>query len=231
MLPRENFANQEDKTRPPNRYYRSPIPIQNNRNQRCNLDGLTHHTCFTAELKKRHFPVLKIAPLQSPFALSQYALMKTNIPDIDGKYRIHTPSPAAGLFFTPSITSMLKTRPQIYLELNENALIYHEHTLVAVQDMEMFRFRAMQILGELESMMDKLEQNNPDTTTVIRQTADDDTEKRVENLLHFASLGTSSTQERKPSSGLRAVGFFILMLLLLGISFGAFFVLRNWTGQ
>ena len=75
-------------------------------------------TIFTAELKNKQFPLLKIAPLRSAFAPSQHALMKTNIPAIDSRYRIHTPSPAAGLLFSPMITGLLKTRPQIYLELN-----------------------------------------------------------------------------------------------------------------
>lgn len=188
-------------------------------------------TIFTAELKKRHFPLLKIAPLSSPFAPSQYALMKTNIPAIDGQYRIHAPSPAAGLFFTPQITNMLKTRPQIYLELNENALIYHEHTLVPVQDMEIFRFRAMQILGELETLMDKLEQVNPDTTTVFASSDPSKTEKRVENMLRFASSGMNAQTSTSNSSAWRAIGFFVLLLLLLGISFLSWFALRNWVGQ
>lgn len=188
-------------------------------------------TIFTAELKKRHFPLLKIAPLQSPFAPSQYALMKTNIPAIDGQYRIHAPSPAAGLFFTPFVTGMLKTRPQVYLELNENALVYHEHSLIAVQDLEMFRFRAMQILGELENLMDKLEEANPDTTTFFSSNKPSDPEKRAENLLRFASSGAVPQTDNTPSSGMRAVGFFVLMLLLLGISFFAWFVLQRWSGQ
>ena len=41
------------------------------------------YTIFTAELKTRQFPALKIAPLNSLVAPSQYALMKTNIPQID----------------------------------------------------------------------------------------------------------------------------------------------------
>ena len=188
-------------------------------------------TIFTAELKKRHFPLLKIAPLSSPFAPSQYALMKTNIPAIDGQYRIHAPSPAAGLFFTPQITNMLKTRPQIYLELNENALIYHEHSLIQVQDMEVFRFRAMQILAELENLMDKLEQVNPDTTTVFTSKDPAETEKRAADLLRFASSGTSPQTETGTSSGLRALGFLALLLLLLGISFLSWFALHNWVGR
>lgn len=189
-------------------------------------------TIFTAELKKRHFPLLKIAPLLSPFAPSQYALMKTNIPDIDNQYRIHAPSPAAGLFFTPFITNTLKTRPQIYLELNENALVYHEHSLVPVQELEMFRFRAMQILGELENLMDKLEQSNPDTTTVFSSNEHLDTEKRIENMLRFASSdGSAARPAGTRSSSLHAVVVLVLLLILVGISFLSWFALHNWVGR
>ena len=67
-------------------------------------------TLFTAELKRQQFPALKIAPLKSPFAASEYALMKTNIPAVDSRYRIHAPSQASGLLFTPFIIGLLKTK-------------------------------------------------------------------------------------------------------------------------
>ena len=52
----------------------------------------------------------------------------------------------------------LKTKNNIYLEIHDNALVYHEHTLIAPEDLEMFRFRAMQILSEFENIMEKMEE-------------------------------------------------------------------------
>ena len=186
-------------------------------------------TVFTAELKKRQFPILKVATLQSPFAPSQYALMKTNIPAIDSQYRIHAPSAAAGVLFTPLITGILKTRPRIYLELNENALVYHEHTLVPVAEMETFRFRAMQILGELEVLMEKLDRANPDTATFVAPADDTDLfDKQAADMLRFAAGGNNASQPQATPSSFRAVWAFILVLLLIGISFLSWFALHNW---
>ena len=187
-------------------------------------------TIFTAELKKRQFPLLKVAPLSSPFALSQYALMKTNIPTIDGHYRIHAPTAASGILFTPLITGLLKTRSQIYLELNENALVYHEHALIPVEDMELFRFRAMQILGELEGLMEKLEQTDAETATFFASDEKTTPEKRAEAMLRFGTA-QEPTPTKNPIGSFRSVGFFVLLLILLGISFLSWFALNNWVGR
>ena len=45
-------------------------------------------TIFTAELKKRQFPALKVVPHQSLFAGSQYTQMKTNISALDERYTL-----------------------------------------------------------------------------------------------------------------------------------------------
>ena len=186
-------------------------------------------TVFTAELKKRQFPQIKVAPLISPFAPSQYALMKTNIPAIDSQYRIHTPSAAAGVLFTAMITGMLKTRPQVYLELNENALVYHEHTLVPLQEIEAFRFRAMQLLAELESIMEKLDKNNPDTSfSSSHSPAEED---NIPATL-LARLGARPTQTGNVGAPpFRAIWLVVLLLIFVGITLLSWFALHNWIGR
>lgn len=183
-------------------------------------------TIFTAELREGQIPALKAAPLESPYAPSQYALMKTNIPAVDSRYRIHAPSPASGLLLTPFITGLLKTKNDIYLEINDNALIYHEHSLIAPEDMEMFRFRAMQILSEFENILTKLEEKTEDTATLSPK-EQDDAEKRAQAMLK--ALCSPSAPVEKP--GKTWGGFWILIMLaaLAGMTFLSWLMLNRLT--
>jgi len=184
-------------------------------------------TIFTAELKKRQFPLLKAAPLSSPFARSQHALMKTNIPAIDARYRIHAPSPASGILFTPMIIGLFKTRPEIYLELNDNALVYHEHRLIPVEEIESFRFRALQILGELEKLVEKLDKNNGDSSTAPTVT---DAAPDVRAMAMLQQFGAADA----PKTGgtmWRGIWFILLVMIFFGVSFLSWFALRNWVGN
>ncbi len=186
-------------------------------------------TVLTAELKKKQFPQFKAAPLASPFAPSQQALMKTNITEIDNRYRIHATSPVAGLLFTPFMINLFKTRDNIYLELNENALVYHEHTLVPLEEMEKFRFRAIQLLGELEEFLEQMEQNDPmDTaTTFITANKEFDEERASSLLQHFSNR--SIKYDGKNSW--RGFWFLILLLIFVGITLLSWFVLRFGLGR
>ena len=187
-----------------------------------------HLTIFTAELKKRQFPLLKAAPLKSPFAPSQHALMKTNIPTIDRQYRIHAPTAASGVLFTPLITGLLKTRPNIYLELNDNALVYHEHTLVPVEEMEAFRFRALQILGELEKLIEQLDKNHPETSTPPTLTDAAADVRAAAILQHFGTPEAVSTSAKQ---SWRGFWFLMLIVMFLAVTFLSWFALRNWLPQ
>ena len=185
-------------------------------------------TIFTAELKKRQFPPLKAAPLTSPFSRSQYALMKTNIPAIDATYRIHAPSPAAGMLFTPMITGLFKTQNNMYLELNDNALVYHEHRLIALEEMEAFRFRALQILGELEKLVEQLEKANPENTAtpVVAEAAPD-----VRAMAMLQRFGAGGEPPATGGTMWRGIWFILLILIFFGVSFLSWFALRNWVGH
>lgn len=185
------------------------------------------YTLFTAELKKRQFPALKIAPLKSPFAPSQYTLMKTNIPAVDTRYRIHAPSPAAGVLFTPFITGLLKTRANIYLELNDSAIIYHEHTLIAPQELEAFRFRALQLLGEFEILMNKLDAQAAGSTASLSITPPDEIEKRAQEMLQ--SLGGTTPQSSTQPGKFRAVWIAVMLALLSGVLVVSWVALTHWV--
>ncbi len=185
-------------------------------------------TLFTAELKKRQFPALKIAPIDSQFAPSQYALMKTNIPAVDSRYRVHAPTPAAGLVLTPFLIGLLKTRGNMYLELNDNALVYHENTCISVEDYQSFRFRAMQILHELENALIKLAKTDPASTATLSPKPQDEAELRAEAMLK-ALCSPREAAGQKEGSGFRGVWIIMLLAVLLGISLLSWFALNNWV--
>ncbi len=185
---------------------------------------------FTAELKKRQFPALKIAPVDSPLAPSQYALMKTNIPAVDARYRIHAPTPAAALVLTPFIIGLLKTRGDIYLELNENALVYHENKQIPLTQWLPFRFRALQILHEFENIILKLDAQDPTNTNTSTATlfpkAPDEAEARAEAMIK-ALCSPQTPAGEAPQKSWRGVWILVMLLLLLGISLLTWFVLNN----
>nr|QGT50885.1 hypothetical protein Elusimicrob2101_1480 [uncultured Elusimicrobia bacterium] len=182
-------------------------------------------TIFTAELREGQFPALKAAPLTSQLAPSQHTLMKTNIPAVDSRYRIHAPTPASGLLLTPFITGLLKTKNNLYLELNDNALVYHENTLIEPEEMETFRFRAMQILNEFENIIAKLDAQEPaDTATLTPQ---DEAEKRAQAMLK----ALCSPQTPAEKSGGRHGGLWLLIMLgaLAGLTFLSWLMLNRIT--
>ena len=187
-------------------------------------------TIFTAELKKRQFPALKIAPINSQFAPSQYALMKTNIPQIDSRYRIHAPTPAAALVLTPFIIGLLKTRPNIYLELNDNALVYHENAQMPLAQFQQFRFRAIQILHEFENVIVKLDQTNPSVTATLSPKPMDAAEARAEAMMKALCTPQYAPSE-KEGSGWRGMWIIVLLAILLGMSLLSWFMLNNWIAR
>lgn len=185
----------------------------------------SHITIFTAELREGQIPALKAAPLNSNFAPSQYTLMKTNIPALDSRYRIHAPTPASGMLLTPFITGLLKTKNNIYLEIHDNALVYHEHTLIAPEDLEMFRFRAMQILSEFENIMEKMEEKSAEDTATLSPKPQDEAELRAQAMLK--ALCAPRTPAEKQSSSWGGLWILIMLAALAGMTFLSWLMLNR----
>lgn len=175
-------------------------------------------TLFTAEFKQKQFPAFKIVPVNSPFASSQYTLIKTNIKELDEKYRFHAPTPAAQAFLTPALISLLKNRSSIYLEVNDNALIYHEHTLCPVENIQIFRLRGLEIVQELEQTLNKLNDSTAGEKTIrlSKQQAQKSAADQAEAML--AALSISRQEIQSPKKSWLGVGLLALLLALIGIS-------------
>lgn len=182
-------------------------------------------TIFTAELRDSQFPTLKAAPLSSQLAPSQHALMKTNIPAVDSRYRLHAPTPASALLLTPFITGLLKTKNNMYLELNDNALIYHEHALIAPEEMDAFRFRAMQILGEFENFVTKF--NTQEQTQPPAAHEENEAEQRAQAMLK--ALCSPKQPAAKQGSHYSVVWVFVLLAALTAMTFLSWFLLNRMT--
>ena len=187
---------------------------------------------FTAEMRKTHFPTLKVVPISSPFSASQYTQVKTNLAAIDSMYKIYAPTQAAKILLSPLVLETLKKNSLIYLELNDNALIYHEHTLVPPEKLEDFRFRAMQLLSEFEMRLNRLENKS---AVAFSETSDSkdptpDAATRAEAMLH-AFTAQRVPAEVKRNNSMHIVGLIILFALFLAITFLSWFTLHNWIGK
>ena len=190
----------------------------------------TEITLFTAELKKRQFPTLKVTPQKSLFAASQLGQFKTNVPAIDETYFCYAPQQDAGVLFTPLFTGLLKKNKNLYVELNENALIYHEHRLIEPEEIESFRFRAMQILSDFEAVMARMEAraSNPSAEPAPDENQQEASLRAEAMLKSLCAPRSAGPVTAKPWRGVFA---FALLLIFLGISFLSWFVLNRIGGQ
>ena len=187
---------------------------------------------FTAEMRKTHFPTLKAVPISSPFAASQYTQVKTNLKELDNTYKIYAPTQAASMLLTPFVIEMLKKNPSVYLELSDNTLIYHEHTLLPPEKLEDFRFRAMQLLSEFETRLNHLENESASVSETLHKTAEapHTAEERAQAMLHsFAAQ--RRPQANPPSNNMHILGLVIIFALFLAITFLSWFALHNWIGR
>lgn len=186
---------------------------------------------FTAEFRARTFPALKIAGRQSAFKDSQYTLVKTNISPVDSCYVIHAPNQASGILLTAFIINLLKRQKDVYLEVNDNALVYHENRLFSVEEYPQFHFRAMQVLAEFENILIHLEKPAGSAEPTLLHTSQpsaqvpaSDAEKQAEMMLR--AVGGAHAQQNA-SGGWRTLGAVIALALLILAPMVAWLLIRN----
>ena len=191
-------------------------------------------TLFTAEFRNRSFPVLKIAPLNSPFYASEYMTVKTNIPEIDRVYHISAPNQAAALLFTPYLKRLLKTRKNIYLEVNDNAFLYHENCLIPVEELENFHCRAAQLLAEFGNTMINLDKPGEATLAsaaphaVSAKPALTDEEFSAKAQAMLATMCPKTIARTHGTASLRGFWGIILLLILLAIPVLGWVIIKNF---
>jgi len=186
-------------------------------------------TVFTAEMKRIEFPALKIVPQNSPFAPSRYTMSADNIPSLNKNYRVFSNSKQAGVLLTPGLLSLLKNRPNVYIEVNDNAFLYHEHRLTTIEDFQTFRLRATQVLREVENTIKKINAAaEAEAAKAAVKTDGQTTEKgkdlseqtkndifaQAESMLTALRVGNNPTPER---SSKKMMGISIIVLLLAAV--------------
>jgi len=177
---------------------------------------------FSAELKLQQFPTLKLVSRGSAFEKSSLPACQEIDKEWNDAFCFYAPEPSAAKFLTPSLLRLLKHPEKVYLELYDNALIYHEYRLFEPEDVEMFRFRAMQVLTELAKSV-RLQQQPADQA---QETAAESAEQNADVIL--ASLSGTAERPKGPSQGWRMMWLFGVLILFLGISFLSWFALNNW---
>lgn len=179
-------------------------------------------TLFTAEMRKIQFPPLKIVPVQSPLTKSKLSRFKINIPDLDARFHFYSQTPQAGKLFSPFIINLLREKETVYLETNEAALIYHEHALIDPKDIDAFRFHAMKILNEFETLVTTAE------AKPNQNSQEHPTETRAQALLQ-SFMGSRPTNP--PNQSLHIFWLIVVFALFLGITFLSWFALHHWLGR
>lgn len=172
---------------------------------------------FTAELKSSQFAPFKIVPAGSLFARSQYPQIKSNVPEIDKHYQIYSPSTQGASFLTPALQAALKNRSNIYLEANNNALIYHEQRLIPSKDFQTFRLRGMQLLQACQPLPQRAQ-------TAARRQAEGSSSPE-ESLLSAFSLPQANAEDGSKTR--IGIGIFALLLLAIGLTLFAWVLIKN----
>lgn len=177
-------------------------------------------TTFTAEFKNPSSQILKSVLTKSPFVTKRQDIIQTENLALDSRYNTYSSSKqTCQVLSAPCIAGLFKTQHKIYLEITENALVYHEHTLVPVAEIETFRWRGMQLLKELEAFCKK--PTHPTLST------DTDTAAEQIPILMLPTAGHISTGTTK-SPLWRLIGIFVLLLFLVGLSSLLWFIMRFW---
>jgi len=189
-----------------------------------NTQTPSHHlSLFTAELKLQQFPTLKLVSKGGAFDKSALPLCQETEKEWNEKFLFYAPESSAAKLLTPSLLRLLTHSAHVYLELYDNALIYHEYQLFQPEDVEMFRFRAMQVLTELSKSVRLLQQ----PADQAQKTAGESAEQNADVIL--SSLSGTAERPKAPSQGWRMMWLFGVLLLFLGISFLSWFALNNWV--
>lgn len=181
-----------------------------------------HITIFTAEFKNQEMPCFKIVPVQSPFASSKYPLSETDIPQLGENYRLYCENPDLPAHLPAEILSLFKAASSLYLEVNGNALVFHEHALIQPANIPAFRLRGMLLAHACELMRAK----GASPAKVPPQTQQFIDETIPPGAFPLLANGSQNTSPERSRNWL-LIGGLLLAGTVIGISFLALFLLKN----
>ena len=179
-------------------------------------------TIFTAEFKNQEMPCLKIVPVHSSFASSKYPLSETDTPQLGKNYRLHCANPDLPSHIPAEILSLFKSDASLYLEVNGNVLVFHEHKLVQPTDIPAFRLRGMLLAHACELMRS----HGISSSKVPPQTQQFIDETIPPGAMSLLTNGSQNTSTERSRNWL-LLGGLLLAGTVIGISFFALFLLKH----
>lgn len=183
-----------------------------------------HITIFTAEFKNQEMPCFKIVPNRSPFVSSQYPLAETELAQLGKNYRLHCANPDLPSHIPAEILSLFKPDTSFYLEVNTNALVFHEHTLIRPEDIPSFRLRGMLLAQACERMRMR-------TQGAAASKMPPQTQQFIDETIPPGAISLLATQSSPSSSVARSRNWLLLGILLIvgsvmGLSLFALFLFK-----
>ena len=175
------------------------------------------YTLVTAELIKDTFPSFVLTPH------TQNQEPSPNLPpELATRYTLDAPE---SFTLPPGVIAFLKAHPACYVECTQTALVYCEFGTVPVAQLQPLRLRAMQLLKELI----KRAQTAVSTVQAVAPTSQvTDAELQAQILLKLQSNPRGSVQTVEGTGGRYIYGF-ILLVLLSGMLFVAWYALHHWV--
>ena len=175
---------------------------------------LATYTLVAAELTKDTFTPLVLTPRTPGQAPG------TNLPpELAARYTLNAPQ---GFTLPPEVIGFLKAHPTCYVECTPTALLYCELNTVPVARLQPLRFRAMQLLKELA----KKPQPAVQAAAAVPSTKLRDEELQAQVLLKLQSAPRTDTQTANDA---KYIYGFILLILLGGMLFVAWYALHHWV--
>lgn len=177
-------------------------------------------TVFSAERFDGGWPALKIAPKDGMFFPSRLKEVPVQDPKISQRYHVFLSSPQTAKLLSPAVQRLLKIHSNVYLEIYDNALIYHEGQKLPPHRWEELHLHAIQFLTVLAP------QQNP-LPAVFKPSlwAPQNLDAQVQALLEAAQPPHAARPGGASAFGLYKAVVLGLLLLLLPALF--YFIVRH----
>ena len=180
---------------------------------------VSNYTLLSAELMVNHFPSLKIEPISNVTRTGRYVPVRTNIEEIDKNYNIFLP-PDTALNLSPAMCSFLKAQKGMYIESADNVCIMHSYKVLLPEEIQPFRFRALQLISDLEIVPEKKEEQKEKTI---------DAGTRAEAMITALMASHGRPVEKKKSSN--GMLFLIILVVGGGMLFFAYYFLKHMVAR
>lgn len=177
-------------------------------------------TVFTAERFDGGWPALKIMPKDGLFIPSRLKEVPVHHTQISAKYHILLSSPQAARLLSPAVQQLLLTHAYVYLEIYDNAFVYHEGRLLSPAQWEEMHLRANRFLTALAP-----QQTPIPAAFKMPIWADQPPDAQVQALL--AAARPQGNAPSRPGNAFSAYKAVVLVLLLLLIPALLYFIVRH----